>query len=331
MNVLELPHRDARALLQDTGAPVFLMVNPAEYHGPHLSLRNDALLAAGLAKDLHARLQAIDPAWPFVTAGELGFGCDVTPGVGAVETPYPLLRALVVSTCRALADLGARRVVLMTFHGSPNHSHALQAGVRLLERRGVATLAPLNVLLNELLTTPDGAAYAGAFEHVADPAEREALVRELPQDFHAGFFETSLSLHYAPTTVSEVRRELPPCPPIRPALALSLASRAAGALGARGLSRDLAFAAVGAGWYALRPFPGYTGRPALASAAAGAFFAKEIVDRYAATAAEVFAGRARSPRPILGWMPAATLGGRLTPHVPLHACTDDARGASPTA
>ncbi|MCO5169850.1 MAG: creatininase family protein [Planctomycetes bacterium] len=325
IHVLELPHRDARALLRDTGAPVFLFVNPVEYHGPHLSLRNDALLAAGLAKDLHARLQAAHPGWPFLTAGELGLGCDVTPGAGAVETRYPLLRRLVVDACRALADLGARRVVLMSFHGSPNHSHALQAGARLLARRGVQALAPLNVVLHELLALDDGAPYAEAFAHVDDPAERAALVRELPHDFHAGFFETSLSLHYAPHTVSDTRRELPPCPPLRPARGLALAGHLARVVGARRLARELAYVATGAGWYALRPFPGYTGRPALASAAAGAYFAREIVERQAAAALAVLGAGASAPRPVLGWLPTASLGGRLGPRVPLSAWSDDAR------
>jgi creatinine amidohydrolase len=325
MDVLELPHRDARALLQDTGAPVFLLVNPPEYHGPHLSLRNDALLSRGLAADLHAHLSKLDSRWPFLTAGELSVGCDVTPGAGAVETPYRLVRHLVTGACRALADLGARRVVVMTFHGGPNHNHAVQSGVRTLERRGVQVLAPLNVLLNEMLGTQDGAAFPEAFAHVEDPATRAALIRELPRDFHAGFFETSLSLHYAPHTVSDVRKTLPPCPPVRPAFALAAASRVAGALGARALSRELEFAAVGAGWYALRPFPGYTGQPAFASASAGAFFARHIVSRYAATADEVFGARARSPRPILGWLPAVSLGGRLGVRVPTRALTAEAR------
>ena len=33
-----------------TGAPVFLCVNPVEYHGPHLSLHNDRLISEGVAR-----------------------------------------------------------------------------------------------------------------------------------------------------------------------------------------------------------------------------------------------------------------------------------------
>ncbi len=52
----------------------------------------------------------------------------------------------------AAADLGAQRVLLCTFHGSPLHNLAIEAGVRLLTRRGLAVVAPFNRLLRRLLT-----------------------------------------------------------------------------------------------------------------------------------------------------------------------------------
>lgn len=66
-----------------------------------------------------------------------------------------------------------------------------------------------------------------------------------------------------------------------------LASRVASALGASELGRELALAGDGLAWYALRPFPGYAGRPHLASAEAGAVFAREIVSLYASAARDV--------------------------------------------
>ena len=40
------------------GAPVWLGVNPVEYHGPHLSPHNDVLVCAGLVRDIHAKYLA---------------------------------------------------------------------------------------------------------------------------------------------------------------------------------------------------------------------------------------------------------------------------------
>jgi creatinine amidohydrolase len=311
MQLLDLPHADARAALR-TGTPVYLLINPVEYHGPHLSLRNDFHVSEGLVRDLHARLAAAHPEWPLLQCAPLELGVEPAPGPGSRHTPFKLVRAAIRETCRALAELGARRVVLMTFHGAPLHSWALEAGVLLLAARGVQAFSPLNLVLEELLSV-DGARFAPAYAHVEDAREREEMMRELHLDFHAGFFETSMALHYAPQTVSPLHRDLPPCPAIRPDAKLARAARAARALGRVRLAAELELAAAGMGWTALRPFPGYTGRPHRATAQAGAVFAKAISDRYAERAEEIFAGRARSPQPAFGWLRAVSFGGRVMP------------------
>jgi creatinine amidohydrolase len=303
------------------GVPVVLPVNPVEYHGPHLSLFNDHLVSVGLARDLHAELAPLHGSAPLLLARDLEIGVDPAPGPGSVAVPLGEVSRRVEQACAWLADHGATRVVLMTFHGSPLHAMALEAGVRLLAKRGIKAFSPLNLVLRAMLREDarfgtDGARFAPAFAHIEDATLRAEMLRTLPQDFHGGFFETSAALHYAPETVLPMHRTLPPCPPFRPARGARLASRVAGRLGARGLASELSLVADGLGWFGLRPFPGYTGRPNLARAEAGAVFAREIVREYAAVGRAVLYGDARSPRPILRWLPAASLGGRLGPSVP---------------
>lgn len=308
IHLLDLSHGEARRLLA-RGVPVYLPVNPVEYHGPHLSLRNDHLVSMGLAADLHARLAPARDGepWPFLVASSIEAGVEPTPGPGSRPVDFRTVRRLVVDACAALVDLGARRVVLMTFHGAPLHAHALDAGARLCEARGARAIQPLNLLMNEMLRV-DGTAFAELFAHVEDADERAAMMREMPTDFHAGFGETSIALHYAPQSVGAIHRTLPPCPPIQPDAALVAASRAARAAGKARLATELAFAAQGRGWAALRPFPGYTGRPHRATAEAGAMLARKMVDLYEVGTRAVFAG-AETPRPIMPWLVGATLGG----------------------
>lgn len=309
MNLFDLSWTRTRELIA-TGAPVYLPVNPVEYHGPHLSLRNDALVSLGLARDLHARLAGQHPEWPYLEASPIELGFEPCPGPGSRTMSYRVLGTLVREAARALVELGCRRVLFMTFHGQPLHAWALEEGVRELARGGGAGVSPLNLVLDEL-THLDPDQYAAAFAHVEDPAERAEMMQGLALDFHAGFFETSLALHYARDSVSEVYKTLPPCPKTEPDALLSRAAGTARSLGKSKLAAELMLAARGRAWGQQRPFRGYTGRPHRATAAAGAVFARAIVDKYARTCEDVFAGRAQSPLPPMGWLRAASLGGRF--------------------
>ena len=308
-SLFEMPYAEARALLA-RGAPVYLAINPVEYHGPHLSLHNDALISAGLCADMHRTLTQTHTDWPFVTAGELGVGVDPVRGPGTRHTTYQRACEIVRGACRGLADMGATNVVLMTFHGAPMHNLAVESGIELLTARGVRAIAPLNLLMRYLLDV-DGAEFAEAFKHIDDVSTRETMMRDLYLDFHAGFGETSLSLHYAPESVSPTYRDVPPCPAIAPLKPWMLASRLAQATGAETFAKECRLAAYGSAWQMLDPFPGYTSSPHLATADAGRVFAEQMVAQFADHADRVFAGAASSPRPIMAWVAALSANGRL--------------------
>jgi creatinine amidohydrolase len=308
-SILDLPHREACRRVA-SGAPVFVTVNPVEFHGPHLSLHNDRLVSTGQARELSARLRATHPDWEYLCTDDVEVGFEPCLGPGTRLHPFPRVRDVVLETCRALCELGVQRVVLMTFHGAPMHNMALHAGVRFLEENGVRAVAPFTVVLREMLEFKDPTLYRGAFDAV--PAHlRDAMMARLNLDFHAGFFETSMAIHYAPDSVLADRSGIPPCPAWVPDARLLAASRALALTGARKLSSELAFGAESVGWRNLKPFPGYTGAPALANAAAGGFFARHIMDRYVPVVEEVLAGRASSPEPIMAWLHTASLGGRV--------------------
>lgn len=312
ISLFDRPHAEARALVS-SGAPVFLFVNPVEFHGPHLPLHTDTLISHGLAKDLFSRLLEVRPTWPFLLGSELSVGVEPTPGPGSRPVPYPTVRASVVEACRALHQLGAERVVLMTFHGNPLHSLALDAGIRFLKRRGVRAVAPLHLLLRMLveLNRDDLEQYRDAVSHVPDAELQKEVLDQLPLDFHAGFFETSLALHYAPDSVAKDYVRLPPCPPIRPNRAVAAIASALDRTGAKSLAREIGFAAQGLGWFGIRPFPGYTGQPHLASPAAGSVLAKLIIDSWFEPVRRVLLEGAPAPAAVMPWTAWLTLGGRL--------------------
>ncbi len=298
--LFDLSHAETRDLCA-RGVPIYLPVNPVEYHGPHLSLRNDYLCGMGLAADLHARLAPADGApWPFLVASPIEAGVEPCPGPGTRAVPFLAVRRLVVDACRALADLGARRIVLVTFHGAPLHAHALDAGVRYSAARGVRAIQPHNLLMRELMRV-DGSAFAEGFAHVEDAEERAAMMRDMALDFHAGFGETSVALHYAPESVGPVYKTLPPCPPIVPDPPFVAAARAARVAGRAELAVEPGSRHAGAAGRTCAPSPATraartTPRPRRARTSRGASWT--CTSRPRAPSSRVRRARARSCR---GW------------------------------
>lgn len=308
--LFDLPHREAAAALA-TGAPVYVPVNPVEYHGPHLSLHNDRLVSRGLIERLHARRRVKRPDEALLVADELEVGVEPCPGPGTRHTPFDVACAVVTEATRALLELGARRVVYVTFHGAPLHNLALERGVQQVRSSGGRAVAPLHVLLRELASIDDTSRYAPAVAHLDGADLRASILRGLREDFHAGFFETSVALHLAPNSVAALHRALPPCPAIAPDPVLARAASVMRLAGKTDLARELDVAALGRGWYALRPFPGYTGRPASANATSGAFFVDEMVQRFGDAIDRVLDDGDAPPAPVMAWTEKVSLGGRI--------------------
>lgn len=313
IRLFDLPHHDARSLLRSTDVPVFLTVNPVEFHGPHLSLHNDLHVSAGLNRDLHAALAGGRTDYPYVVAGELEIGVEPCSGPGSRHTRLQHARALVAEACRALVELGARKVVLGTFHGGALHNVALDEGVRLVERSGGRAIAPLALALDLMIGDERGMLDEALALVDASEPEKRALKESLRFDFHAGWLETSLALHYAPETVSPLHRALAPARPLPRTAIFARASQAASRLGAERLATELDFLATASNWAKQRPFVGYTSMPHLARAEVGAVVAREFVRRYAERARAVFDRGEPAPRPPLRWLRYATLDGRLDP------------------
>ena len=305
LHLADLPNCEARRLL-DAGAPVWLSVNPVEYHGPHLSLHNDRLVSEGLSARLHRRIW---PDAPMLFADDLEVGVEPVPGPGTRAVPFQTVREIVLAAVKGLHDLGARRVVLMTFHGAPLHNLAVHAGVDWLNAHGARAVAPLHLLMQQLVEPSDALLDAAV---AAVPSERREQARiDLPHDYHAGTFETSMTLWLAPDSVSTVHKDLPDCPPFVPDPTLLRAASAADLGRRHALGAELRFAAWGLGWMKLRPFPGYTGRPAWATAAIGEAFGELLLDTYARAVPDILDGRRAHPPPVMSWLARATLGGRL--------------------
>lgn len=307
-----MPHKKMMETLKK-GGPVYVLVNPVEYHGPHLSLYTDEVLSMNLSKKLHEKLAKIKGDHPFLIAQNLSLGTGPTPGPGSVHTPYLVLKKKILKLCRSLAQVGARKVIFMTFHGAPLHNLAIQHGIDYLSEKGIKAINPFNLILRKMIDYRPGD-YAGTEAFVMGEEGRDFVKTKMNLDFHAGLFETSLCLYLCPHTVDECYKNLPHCPDLIPDKFLSGLSKATALVGKPELAREFEFAAIGMGWVNLKPFPGYSGRPSDASADAGRFFVEEnILPLYEKACLETLWGEEKSPEPIMKWVKQMTLAGTLMP------------------
>lgn len=279
--------------------PLFIFVNPTEYHGPHLPLANDYLISRGLADRLFQMLKKSGLAQRFVAAPLVNLGLDPTPGPGTVTTTTGQFDAQLDRIAERLPGIGVKRAIVMTFHGAPRHNHALQRFVTKLGGLGIQALNPMNTILKKLLEYQPGD-YADAVAPVKDAAMREEISKTLGSDYHGGFFETSLTLAFAPESVDPAHKQLPDCPTIEIPAWQRAAIHGMRSIGQPLAARELYFAAEALAWLQLKPFPGYTGKPRFANAKSGEIFAARILEEYEAAVRAVFVEGMNPPEPVMG-------------------------------
>ncbi|MBN8219405.1 MAG: creatininase family protein [Spirochaetes bacterium] len=280
-------------------SPLFIFVNPTEYHGPHLPLANDYLISRGLAERLFQRLKKAGLAEQFIAAPLVNLGLDPTPGPGTITTTPRQFDSHLDQIAEKLPGLGVKRAIVMTFHGAPRHNHALQRFIKKLGAVGIQALNPMNTILKRLLEYRPGD-YAEAIAPVKDASVREEISKNLGSDYHGGFFETSLTLALAPASVDPAHKHLPDCPAIEIPAWQRAAIQGMRSVGQPMAARELFFAAEALAWLKLDPFPGYTGKPRFANAKSGELFVARILDEYEAAVHAVFVDGMNPPEPVMG-------------------------------
>ena len=303
MNVIRLferPHAEALRLVS-SGAPVYVFLNPVEFHGPHLPLNTDYLISWNLAQRLHERIHTALAAGSEVLVGDvIQLGVDPAPGPGSQHTPRRELTRILLRSLKGLVKLGVQRVVFMTFHGSPGQAAVIEKGIRWLRSQGVPSLNPFNLVLQQLIEY-DPRRFDSVFALISEPRAREKWRAQMGHDFHGGMLETSFLLDLAPEHVAPSYQELPDAPDLRGAPLLRAAAQVAAVLGRQRLSTELRFASIAVEWTRLNPHPGYTGAPRWASPEMGALLVEDALRDYARAALATFREGKPSPRAVMQW------------------------------
>lgn len=161
---------------------VLLPIGVTEQHGYHLTLDTDSQSATQVCRRASEQTGAlVAPTMTYTfSGGELP---------GTINIDYHLVSLLVTEIIRALCANGLKNVVLVPGHGGSENRRATQEGAEMLYRRH-PEYADRNVVIFNFW-------------------EGSPLCRQAYEDgdFHAGYFETSMMLFWAP---DDVRPGTPP-------------------------------------------------------------------------------------------------------------------------
>ena len=275
-------------------------VNPIEFHGTHLTLRNDYEISRGLTERLIGRLQKRIPNIEVSSVHDIQKGCDAAKGPGTEQTSLSELRQTILTTCEEIERSRPDFVLFMTFHGSPKHARAIQSGVSYFKRRGIPAYNPFNLMLKMVRdyhpSVADGVALLIPDRHFA-----EEWQKRMPEDFHGGLFETSVMLACDPTKVDPNYKNQPDCPQWKIPFVLKSIIGLTRTIGFDTFSRDLSLIADAVSWVRTEPYYGYTSAPRYATAEIGEFFIGKFMPDYEKYFLEILQGRGTSPKPVLQW------------------------------
>ena len=275
-------------------------VNPIEFHGTHLTLKNDYEISRGLTERFIRRLQEKNPKIEVSSVFDVPKGCDPAKGPGTEFTTLRELKSAVLQKCEEIEQTKPDFVLFMTFHGSPKHARGIQAGVKYFKRLGIPAYNPFNLVMKKVRDY-DPSMVDGITKTMPDQEFAKKWQVRLQEDFHGGLFETSIMLALDPTKVDPKYKTQPDCPDRNFPFFFKAIIALTNAVGLKTFSRELHLVADTLTWVNQTPYYGYTSAPRFASAEIGEYFVSIFMEDYEKEFYEILRGKAISPKPVLQW------------------------------
>lgn len=172
---------------------VILGIAPVEEHGRHLPIGVDVYETDHWIRTAVQRLNEAMPDHCFgmLPTIPLGFA-DMGQFPGNIHVSRKLIFDIAYEATAAIAKWGVKNIVIISAHADPLHAIAIEkACEKINEEYGPIALAPMGAIFS---LDPDGSS--------AEPSPKLLeLQQRFPNDFHAGWVETSCMLSILPEYV----------------------------------------------------------------------------------------------------------------------------------
>ena len=201
-SILDLTWREIADLPKERSA-VFVVIAPVEEHSHHLPLGTDIFEGQHWLEGALTRLANRFPDYELLTLPSVPLAVGSSYGFpGCMHLRQATMQRVGRELLNRVAAWGIRNIVVIASHGDPRHQIAIEEACSQVNRKhGVCAFSPLG-------------AFFSARELGIDlnlPAEVAQEMAASPNDFHAGWIETSMMLTLAPEKVREGWQQLPDC------------------------------------------------------------------------------------------------------------------------
>lgn len=200
VNIMDLNWLEIEALDKEK-AVVMIGIAPIEQHGRHLPIGVDVYETEHWISLGTKKLEKVFPQYKFFTMPIIPLGyADIRGFSGNIYLSQSLIYQLTFEILEAIAKWGIKNIIIISGHADPKHLIAIEQACE-----------KVNKSYGKIAFSPMGAIFSlDIFEEIAGKdTEIYAKTKEFPNDFHAGWIETSCMLSLDSSKVKASYKELP--------------------------------------------------------------------------------------------------------------------------
>lgn len=199
-NVLELKWTDIEEVDKEKTV-VFLGIAPIEEHGRHLPIGVDIYETTHWMNNSINKLENVFSDYIFLMMPIIPYGNAYMKGfVGNIHLSQKMLYHLVLDSLAAIAQWGIKNIVIISGHADPKHLIAIEQACEVVNKKyGKIAFSPMGAIFSEKVSVKPSQNTQNMYDKL----------KEYPDDYHAGWIETSCMLSINEQLVNPNYKEQP--------------------------------------------------------------------------------------------------------------------------
>ncbi|MCK5135467.1 MAG: creatininase family protein [Bacteroidales bacterium] len=199
-DILKLTWKEIEALPKDRTI-LFLIFAPVEEHSHHMPLGVDLILGETWKNKAIEMISARNPDYNLLTMPPIPFAQGSIKGFpGNLHVSQRTIYRVSCEIIDKIAEWGIKNIVIIASHGEPKHLIAIEEACdKINKKHGICAISPMGAFFS----------YDELGIDLNFPEQVKEQLKKYPNDFHAGWIETSAILDIDENLVKKDYKNLP--------------------------------------------------------------------------------------------------------------------------